>query len=175
MKISDKKTVLRINAKNIRKSLPMDVVSSKLVSKIRQTFEYVNAKHVMLCYPTKYEVNLLDLLEDTSKNFYFPRVNGCELQVCPYSLGDELNKSSFNILEPCSNPVNAKILDLIIVPALMADNSGYRLGYGGGFYDKFLSEIRFDVKTICAIPKELFVEKLPHDDFDIPVNNVIKG
>ena len=175
MKISDKKTALRINAKNIRKSLSMDVVSSKLVSKIQQTAEYINAKHIMLFYPTKYEVNLLELLNDKTKEFYFPRVNGCELQVCPYSLGDELNKSRLNILEPCSNPINAKILDLIIVPALLVDSCGYRLGYGGGFYDKFLSEIRSDVKTICAIPKELFVEELPHDDFDIPVNKVIKG
>ena len=48
--------------------------------------------------------------------------------------------SNFGIKEPCSEPVAPDILDLIIVPALMVDKNGYRLGYGGGFYDRFLKK-----------------------------------
>lgn len=169
MKISDKKTALRISAKKLRKTLPMEEISSELVMKIRKCPQYANAKNVMLFYPTMDEVNLLPLLKD-DKNFYFPRVDGENLQVCPYKQGDKLNKSRFNIFEPCSKPVEPKLLDLVIVPALMADKNGFRLGYGGGFYDRFLGN---SCTTICPIPKKLYVDELPHDEFDIPVDIVI--
>ena len=170
MKIEDKKTALRINAKNLRQTLPMKEISSILAQKIRLNTEYIKAKDVMLFYPTEYEVNLLSLLND-KKNFYFPRVNGNDLQVCPYNPGDDLKKSRFNILEPCSPPILPDTLDLIIVPALMADSKGFRLGYGGGFYDRFMQIKSFI--SICPIPRQLYVDELPHKNFDIPVDIVI--
>ena len=91
----------------------------------------------MLFYPTQYELDFRELLND-NKSFYLPKVSGKNLLVCP--LTKQLKKSELNIYEPCSEPVDPKILDLVIVPALMADKNGYRLGYGGGFYDRFLPE-----------------------------------
>lgn len=167
------KTVLRINAKELRKTLDMKSVSENLVQKIREHEVYKHSKHVMLFYPTKYEVNLLNLLED-DKKFYFPRVKETDLLVCPYDKSVRLEKSDFNILEPCSNPVRAKVLDLIVVPALMVDKEGYRLGYGGGFYDRFLSALEDKIPTMCPIPKELFTEQLPHDCYDIAVDITVK-
>ncbi len=168
----DKKIDLRANAKEIRKNLNMDGVSKQLVTKLRNHSFYKNAVNILLFYPLKNEVNLLSLLED-NKSFYFPRVSGNDLLVCPYNKGDKLEKSSFNVLEPCSSPVNPKILDLIIVPALLVDRSGYRLGYGGGFYDRFLAEYSTDKNTICLMPKQLIVDKLPVEKFDIPVKEII--
>ena len=54
----------------------------------------------------------------------------------------------------------------------MADKSGFRLGYGGGFYDRFLVENN-TVKTILPIAKELIVEELPHEEFDIKIDEII--
>jgi 5-formyltetrahydrofolate cyclo-ligase len=165
------KTDLRKQAKAIRKTLNIRNKSENLVNKIRNIKEYQVAKHVMLFYPTEFEVNLLSLLAD-DKNFYFPKVDGQNMLVCPYSSAIELKKSKFNILEPCSNPVLANVLDLIIVPALMVDKTKHRLGYGGGFYDRFLSG-NPKITTICPIFSELYVENLPHDDFDIPIDIVV--
>lgn len=163
---------LRTNAKNIRKNLPMAEISAKLVKLVRECPEYVSAKHVMLFYPTKYEVNLLPLLND-NKNFYFPRVDDNNLLVCPYRINDRLEKSSFNIFEPCSKPVDPKILDIVVVPALMADKNGYRLGYGGGFYDRFLLNISDKCKTLCLLPEELLIDNLPVEEFDVPADIII--
>ncbi len=163
---------LRTKAKVIRKTLPICEISKNLLQMIRGDKVYIEAKHVMLYYPTKYEMDFRELLKD-DKEFYFPRVKNENLLVCSYSLGEKLEKSCFNILEPCSKPVDASVLDLIIVPALLVDKSGYRLGYGGGYYDRLLANLNGKVKTLCALPKELIVEKLPAEEFDIPVDYII--
>lgn len=168
----ENKADLRLKAKNIRKSLNIDEVSHLIVDLVRKHPYYIAAKKVMIFYPTKYEINLLNLLED-KKEFYLPKVDGQNLLVCPYCCDDKLEKSSFNILEPCSNPVKAENLDLVIVPALMADEKGFRLGYGGGFYDRFLSLYEGDFKTIVVVPKVLYVRELPVDEYDKSVDGVI--
>lgn len=173
IKKMDNKIDLRIKAKSIRKTLNMSEISKKLTKLVQSHDFYKNANNVMIFYPAKYEVNLLTLLND-DKNFYLPRVEGDYLKVCPYKAAETLVKSEFNILEPCSTPVNADILDLVIVPALMCDKHGYRLGYGGGFYDRFLSELNTSIiRTLSVIPSELFVDELPHEKFDIPVDEII--
>jgi 5-formyltetrahydrofolate cyclo-ligase len=168
----NKKSELRLWAKSVRKNLDMQRISRELVEKIRLLPEYKRAKSVMLFYPTKHEINLIKLLED-KKKFYFPRVNGEDLEVCPYKIGDSLQLSSHKIFEPCSNPITPRVLDLIIVPALIADKQGYRLGYGGGFYDRFLDKLEKKTLTICPIPETLYVKELPHEDFDKRVDRVI--
>ena len=166
------KTDLRIWAKSIRKTLDMDKISNNAVRLIRENSLYKKAENILIFYPMKYEVYLLELLED-NKNFYLPKVCEKRLLICPFKSGDKLEKSDFNILEPCSISVNPNILNLIILPALMADEAGYRLGYGKGFYDRFLGE-NPDIKTILPIPKELFVTSLVHDDFDKTADIIIK-
>ena len=167
------KTDLRIKAKNIRKNLEIKRISQKLVEQIRLHPAYLNAKKVMVFYPKIYEIDLRELFND-SKTFFLPRVNGCELEVCSYKLGDELVNSGFNVLEPVSKCINPETLDLIIVPALMIDKNGYRLGYGGGYYDRLLNSVKNTVvKTLCAMPRELVVEELPTEEFDVAIDEII--
>ncbi len=165
------KNDLRKNAKYIRETLSISEKSELAVAQIRKHSFYKNATNILIYYPLKFELNLLALLDD-KKNFFLPRVCGQNLQICPFKKGDKLEKSRFNVCEPCSTPITPEQIDLAIVPALMADSFGYRLGYGGGFYDRFLTK-NSNIKTILPIAKELFVEKLPHECFDIPVNDVI--
>lgn len=167
----DSKSDLRKKAKCIRKSLSIAEKSKIAIEKIRENTLYIPAKNVLIYYPLRYELNLLALLDD-EKNFYLPRVCGENLQICPFKKGDKLVTSSFNICEPCSNSINPRNLDLVVVPALMADKSGFRLGYGGGFYDRFLVKNN-TVKTILPIAKELIVEELPHEEFDIKIDEII--
>lgn len=166
------KSSLRTKAKDIRKNLNLEKISEQIVKKIKQLEIYQTAKNIMIFYPTNYEINLLNLLDD-KKKFFLPKVSGLELMVCPYNKNEKLEKSSFNIFEPCSSPQSPKILDLVIVPALMADKNGYRLGYGGGFYDRFIPKLKPECKTLTVVPFELFVEELPHEEFDIKTDLVI--
>ena len=165
------KNELRRYIKSERKLINIDLVSEKLVYKIRQTTEYQSAQNIMIFYPKKYEINLMDLLSD-DKQFYFPKVDGDDLLVCPND--GVFKKSDLNINEPCSKPVNPNIVDLIIVPALAADKNNYRLGYGGGFYDRFLSKYP-DIITLLPVCEKFLYDNIPHDKYDIQVNKVISA
>ena len=137
--------------------------------------EFQKSRNVLLFYPKKYEINLISLCEKykKEKNFYLPKVKGKNLVVCPYDCDTELEISELNIYEPCSEPVSPKIIDFAIIPCLCSDKMGYRIGYGGGFYDKFIQELDWNCFKICPVPSVLLYEKLPVEPHDIPVNNII--
>ena len=166
----DAKTLLRIRFKEERKKIDIADISNSIVSNIRQSDFYRNSSNVMLFYPLKYEINLLDLLKD-DKNFYFPKVDGENLSVCPYDKRVGFEKSKLNIFEPCSIPVTPDVLDLIFVPALAVDKNNYRLGYGGGFYDRFL--VNSKALKVVPIFEGFVATELPHEEFDIPVDYII--
>ncbi len=168
----DNKINLRVEAKNIRKSLPRDLISHKLVQLLREDDLYINSKNVMIYYPMKFEIDLRELLND-DKNFYLPRVNDENLEVCPYHSQEELVKSSLGVFEPVCGSVSPNILDLVIVPALLADEKCYRLGYGGGYYDRFLKKNADFFKSIVLLPRQLYVKKLPVENFDVRVDKII--
>ena len=163
----EKKMSLRKWAKEERKKYCCDSV---LIEKLIATEEYQQAKNVMIFYPLKDEINLLPLLKDKTKNFYLPKIDGQELLCCKYSEGDELCESCFKTLEPISEPSNTNP-DLVIVPALAVDKQNYRLGYGGGFYDRFLAKTK--CKKVVCLPSQFVVETIFPNEFDIPVDKVI--
>ena len=165
------KTDLRLKALSIRKELNIKNISSILCDKLKDLYDYKIAKHVMLFYPLKFEINTLELLDDKDKTFYFPRINENSLEVCQYKKGDDLAISAFKTLEPVSKAINPNILDLIIVPALMVDKYNFRLGYGKGFYDRFLTNI--NVKTVVLISRNLLIDKLPTEEHDKPIDIVL--
>ena len=83
----------------------------------------------------------------------------------------ELILNRLNIPEPV-NAAPAKIdeSDLVIVPLLIADHSGNRLGYGGGFYDRLLSNYSGHSVGLCLSP---LVDRLGTETWDIPVKQVL--
>ena len=165
------KSELRNWVKEKRKNLDIKVLSSELVLKLQESEVYKQAKNIMLFYPLKDEINLLPLMEDSTKNFYLPRIHGETLLCCPYRLGEDLCESCFKTKEPKSESVEKDFIDLIIVPALAVDKKNYRLGYGGGYYDRFLLDSSC-TKIVC-ISKEFILETVYPEKHDIKVDFVI--
>lgn len=167
----DNKTDLRKYAKDKRQNLPINDISHKIIETIKKSDSYLKSNNIMIFYPTKYEINLLPLLEDKTKNFYLPRVSGENIEVCTYKIGDKLIKSTLGIYEPISPPTGISDLDIVFTPALMADMYGYRLGYGGGYYDRLLKD--FTALKIITIPDELLKDKLPVEPFDVRCDYIL--
>lgn len=166
------KSEFRKFAKEIRRGLDVETLSRAICLQIARMKEFQSAKNVLLFHPTEREVNLLPLCQ-CDKNFYLPRVDGNNLLVCPYDCSVKLQKSDFNIFEPCSAPVSPGIIDFAIIPCLMADREHFRLGYGGGFYDRFIPYLGKACIKIAVAPSALVIERLPVEKFDLPVDYVV--
>jgi 5-formyltetrahydrofolate cyclo-ligase len=161
------KQELRTQFKSFDKSCYSDCIIENLI----QTELYKKSKNIMIFYPLEKEVNLLELMKDTTKNFYLPKICDNNLLCCPYSNNDKLEQSKFKTKEPITKPCDNSIIDLVIVPALLCDKNNFRLGYGGGFYDRFLKN--YSGKKICCIPKCLIIDTICPEPYDVKMDLVI--
>lgn len=88
---------------------------------------------------------------------------------------EDLSVGKYGILEPMvSNEIiKPEDIDLILTPGVAFDSLGFRLGYGGGFYDRFLDEAGDNASKIALAYDFQILKKIPVDDFDRPVDFVI--
>lgn len=173
------KTDFRKHAKEVRASLASSGMtikkSSMIVSKILNSNEFENAKNIAIYYPIKGEIDLLGLLNVKDKNFYFPRTNDLELEFVKYENQDDLIEGRFGEKIPKGEKINPEILDVIYLPALMANNSNFRLGYGKGYYDRFLKNNAFHALKIIVVADELISDNFKQDDFDYKCHKIISA
>ena len=89
------------------------------------------------------------------------------------SCSGDLVPGAFGIPEPgqVCPVVKRDRIDLILVPNLCCDKHGYRLGHGGGYYDRYL--VGYSGKTVALCPRAWLQEELPRDEFDLPVRLVL--
>ncbi len=157
-----RKTILIKRLNQSEKSIT--IKSQKIVNKIQNLKKYQSAKNILLYFPIKNEVNILALTKTKNKNFFLPIVKEKLLFYGKYDKECNLTLNKYQIPEP--KKINKKKLDLIIVPAISFDKNKFRIGYGKGFYDKFLKEqealkigICFDFQVTEKIEIESFDEK----------------
>ena len=86
---------------------------------------------------------------------------------------DLLIPNRYGIPEPDGScPVVGKHeIAVVLVPHLLCDRDGYRLGWGGGYYDRWLAD--FAGLTVCVCSAQRLVDELPHETFDVPVKLVL--
>ncbi|MBC8134958.1 MAG: 5-formyltetrahydrofolate cyclo-ligase [Fibrella sp.] len=176
---SDDKQTWRVWAKAQRRELDMINAFEKVKPILLQLSEWRNARRILLYCATATEINLNSLIRDgMGKEWYLPRcIAGNNLaihRVFSASLSG-LKQNRFGIHEP--HPDSPEIApggtDLVIVPALAFDERGNRLGYGGGFYDRFLPRLRPDAVTVGLTLDALMVPALPAEPHDVPVQIVV--
>jgi 5-formyltetrahydrofolate cyclo-ligase len=89
---------------------------------------------------------------------------------------DELEPGYFNILTPKEEfirPIEPDEIDVVLVPGVAFDHHGYRVGYGGGFYDRFLPRLKRDAKRIAIGFSLQILDQVPRESFDLPVEMII--
>lgn len=152
--------------------------SELLCNGIEALKEYKDADVILLYFPTRSEPDispLADIARRDGKKIAFPIsvTKDCTLDFRFISSPDELEIGAYGIREPRADAERATLSErtLCIVPALAVDTDGYRLGYGKGYYDRFLSA--FKGSAVVAIHSSLVCERLPRNDTDIPVKTII--
>lgn len=87
---------------------------------------------------------------------------------------DQVKEGYAGILEPVPEMTELwekDKIEMLVVPGRVFDKDGYRIGFGGGYYDRFLKD--FDNPTVSLLWEEQIVENLPIESFDLPVENLI--
>ena len=156
------------------------VLDDRITQKLLETSEYAETTTVLTYVSVSSEVSTRMFIECAlrdGKTVAVPRcLPGHCLEFVAITSLDQLIAAPFGLLEPPKElPALAeKQMDasICIVPALLVDTKGYRLGYGAGFYDRFLST--YSGKKIClAYQQNLSRTMLPHTTFDVAVDEVI--
>lgn len=137
--------------------------------------DYQSAETVVIYSAIADEVDISALLElDKSKRWVMPRAIGEGIMLLfQFDNFDELIEGRYGVkVPPATNHlVHKSEVDLVIVPGLMFDKRGYRLGRGGGYYDRLLSDMRAKSVGVCLA--ELILEVLPREEHDIAVDYVV--
>lgn len=140
-----------------------------------QTFQ--QAQNILAFTSFRQEPDLSLLWQSfPEKNWGFARCIEKNLmwhQVAIADFTNQMQLGAFNILEPLHDlpPMDLSNIDLILIPAVACDRQGYRLGYGGGFYDRWLpNSTGFKAGVIFD---EFYIDELPHDVWDVPLDAIL--
>lgn len=154
--------------------------SKRICENLEKLATYRYADGYLMYYPLKNEVDVLEAIErilKKGKPLYFPRCekgsNGIMDFYAVTSLED-LESGSFGVMEPkpgCQQVRSFSQNTVCIVPAIAFDKDGHRIGYGKGYYDRFLR--RFGGTKIGVCFSELVYDRLPRGRYDSPVDIII--
>jgi 5-formyltetrahydrofolate cyclo-ligase len=166
----------RNNAHEKFSDLAPHIISSAFFAHILPLLPPVNQLVVATYFPIKSEINPLPLahtLHLMGATLALPVIIAPEkpLKFAPYAPGDTLQKGPFNTQQP--HTPKAISPNLIITPLLAFDNLGFRLGYGGGFYDRTIPLHPQALSLGIAYEQQRSQKNLPTLPSDIPLNAVI--
>lgn len=176
---------LRKEIKHIRESLDKNIklrADEKIRKSLFESEIYKNSKVIFIYVNMDSEINTIDIIKEllaSDKTIAVPKVIPVSLkerQMKALKINSllQLNESgAFGILEPSVECEDiSEDVDLIIIPGLAFDINGNRLGYGGGFYDRFLSKYPNSKRVALCYDFQVF-DEIPHEFFDEKVDLII--
>ncbi|MBW2993077.1 5-formyltetrahydrofolate cyclo-ligase [Candidatus Woesearchaeota archaeon] len=170
MKESIKKNILEA-----RNSLSLKQIKekSRIIKKNLLDMEQFQNADVIHCYISKEsEVSTHDLISGLGKTWIIPCLQNNCLESCRFNGFQNLKKGSFGILEPKKiERFPEERIKMVLVPGIAFDTRGYRLGYGKGYYDRFLKNSNA-VKIGLAYDFQI-VNNVPEEKHDVKVDCII--
>ena len=164
-----------------RMTMVRDLVDDRLLrsidlwNQLADVPEFASAGAVMAFVGMRSEPDtdpLFARLAAAGTRLLLPRVEGGRLVVCDHD--GTLVKSTFGVPEPTGPALDPAVVEFVVVPGLAFTADGRRLGYGAGFYDRFLP-------TVAGVPNagvcfsEQLVDDVPWEDHDVRVDRVISA
>ena len=176
------KTELRQKYRSLRQSMPPEIKEQKdeaIAAQVRRLWQYQRNSILLIYVSTSIEVDTFRISRQAiadGKRVAVPRCipDTRNMEFYYIRSTDELKPGMFGVLEP--DPIAENLYSesdggLCIVPAFSYDWRGYRLGYGKGYYDRFLSRFEGNMVGICY--SECVQRSLPHGRFDRPVELLV--
>lgn len=174
------KSELRKKYKALRKSLSIDQADDFSLAIANQLLQLdiwdKSFYHIFLSIEEQKEINteyILNILAGKDKNIVISKSNFKNLSLTHYLLTDStrIKKNHYNIPEPIDGiEINSSQIEVVFVPLLAFDKTGNRVGYGKGFYDRFLSECKPETIKIGLSFFEVEEEVFETDDNDVSLD-----
>lgn len=174
----DKKELRRAIRKKKRAMTECEIVeaSRHLAEQFLATPQYQNARTVYGYLPYNQEVRTVPILERAlaeGKKVAVPKIYGDEMRFLYLSDLTKVEKNAMGIPEPVDDgPVADDSTALVLMPGVAFTEGGDRMGYGGGYYDKFLAN-EPDHPTVALCYDFQIVDSIPTETYDIPVDLVL--
>ena len=179
----EEKKVLRNKILEIRDSLnnnEKELMDNKIFNELINTDLYKRSINIFIYISFSNEINTRNIIEKAfkdKKNAFIPKVYKDDKLMKAIKLNsiDELKKNSMGILEPIddSNYIEKENIDLIVVPGVVFDKECNRIGYGGGYYDRYLKDIKSKKNKIALAYDLQIVDKIESEVHDIKVDYII--
>ena len=173
------KTELRKWIRSQKKAMTPEQIedaSRILAEKFYATSYYCDAATIYGYLPYNQEVHTVPILRQAlldGKKVAVPKVYGDTMRFIYLTDLDAVSPSDMGIPEPVADePIACDKTALVLMPGLAFDTAGNRMGYGGGFYDKFLAE-EPEHPTVALCYSFQMVDDIPTNDYDIPVDCVL--
>lgn len=175
------KQQIRKEILGIRRNLSpeyMEKSSLMITEKIINHPEYQEAKWIFCYMDAKGEVQTKYLIEHAWKNgkrVVVPKVEGKEMSFYEITGFSQLETGNFGIMEPVSTCIKVDSKDkksIMIIPGVAFDQAGNRIGYGGGYYDKYISSHSKMYKMAIAFSVQI-VPQIPSEEYDIKMDCII--
>lgn len=168
------KSRLRKQLLDARDSLSLDfikIASSKIRDNLRKIEAYRNAESIGAYHSIGSEVQTREIIQEIwnqGKGLALPKVEEGDIIFRKISSVSDLELGNFSIMEPKDRCEQIKKLDVVLVPAIALTRDGYRLGYGFGFYDRYLHGKKS--KKIGLSYAKQVIKSFPHDSHDVKMD-----
>ena len=205
MTMTESKQVLRAQSRSERLIMSMSEISHAICRKLIECDVFHRAQVVLAYWPLAWEVDCRSLMtEFPEKAWYLPRITDAEhslMTFYPYSKAVSLQEGRYGLMEPEPSEDAGAIWQfsdalstMVLLPALMVDHLGTRLGSGKGYYDRFLATLFFSLSPryrvasqatrsaffshpslslVSPIPAAHYVADLPREPWDVSLNAVV--
>lgn len=170
-----KKEFLRKKYKEKRDNIKNKVTKDNLIyQKVINNKDILSSKTLLIYISINSEVDTIKIINYflNTKNIAVPKIIDNDMFFCYVTNINELTSGKYNIPEPTNENIVTDFDNAIcIVPGICYDKKNYRVGYGKGYYDRFLSKNK--IKTIGLCYKECMIEKIDNDKYDYKIDEVI--
>ncbi|WP_226535175.1 5-formyltetrahydrofolate cyclo-ligase [Fictibacillus halophilus] len=155
------------------------VLSAKIAGQLFETELWQNSNFIGITVSRKFELDTTTIIKkawEEGKTVCVPKCYSADkmMEFRELNSFNDLENVYMDLYEPIAertNVITKETIDLLIVPGLVFDKKGYRIGYGGGYYDRFLKNYQGSTLSICYSFQT--AEQLPFEEFDVPVEQII--
>ncbi|WP_411841140.1 5-formyltetrahydrofolate cyclo-ligase [Sphaerospermopsis aphanizomenoides] len=173
------KTELRRRLLRTRQSMTVQEwreKSDRISSQLQSSVLFTQASTILAYFSFRQEPDISPLFKDSQCRWGFPRCVGKSMSWHLWQPDDKLQIGNYGIAEPHPEApiINADEVDLILVPSVACDQQKYRLGYGGGYYDRLLTSPVWATKpTIGIVFDFAYLSQLPVENWDQPLQHLV--